>query len=189
MRRKKILLVASKLMSQKGYRGASLQEIADHVGIHKSTLFHYFKNKEELLLEVLKTSIDEVTENLKVIINNEDLSPEEKFKQAIDNHLVLLAKYIDNVNVYHSDIIGLLSRKGKQKYIETRKRYESCFEQIINNIQEHNTGYFDGMDSKIVTFGILGMCNWVAKWFKKSGRYKIEDISDIFFRMITQRNR
>ena len=178
-----ILAVATRLMSQKGYKGASLQEIADLVGVHKSTLFHYFKNKEELLLSILRIGIEDVTRNLVLIAKDEKLSPEEKLRQAIISHLDSLAKHIDNVNVYHSEI-RFLSRKNRRKYIETRKYYASCFEEIINEIKESDSGYFRGLDTKIVTFGILGMCNWMAKWFKESGRFSTKDIADIFCKMI-----
>jgi len=184
--REKIVAVASHLMSKRGYKGASLQKIADLVGIHKSTLFHYFKNKEELLLVVLRMSIEEVTKNLNLILEDEDLLPEEKLRAAIANHLELLVKYSDNVNVYHSEI-RFLSGKNRRKYLETRKYYASCFKQIIDEIKKSESGSFEGLDSKIAIYGILGMCNWVVKWFQKSGPFSITEIADIFFKMITQR--
>ncbi|OPX34110.1 MAG: hypothetical protein B1H11_11445 [Desulfobacteraceae bacterium 4484_190.1] len=185
--RERIIKVSSRLMSQKGYKGASLQEIANLVGIHKSTLFHYFKNKEELLLVVLKISIEEVTENLELILENEKLSPEEKLRQAIINHLDLLVRYKDNVIVYHSEI-RFLSAKNRRKYIESRKYYASVFKQIIDEIKESDSGCFSGLDTKIVTFGILGMCNWMVKWFKGSGPFNARDIADIFLKMIIPRS-
>lgn len=183
--RKRIITVASRLMSQKGYKGASLQEISDLVGIHKTTIFHYFKNKEELLLAVLRIGIEDVTRKLELILENEKLSPEEKLRQAIFSHLDSLVKHIYNVNVYHSEI-RFLSGKNKRKYLETRKYYASRFEQIINEIKESDDRYFKGLDTKIVNFGILGMCNWVAKWYKESGPCSTRDIADVFYRMIIQ---
>lgn len=184
--RKKIIKVASRLMSEKGHKGASLQEIADLVGIHKTTIFHYFKNKEELLLCVLRLGIDEVTRRIELIVDDETLSPEEKLRQAIQVHLGSLVKHIDNVNVYHSEI-RFLSKKNRQKYIQTRKYYESCFEKIVNEIKQSDSNFFNGLDTKIVNFGILGMCNWVAKWYKTSGAFDIEEIADTFFRMLTRK--
>lgn len=183
--RKRIITVASRLMSQNGYKGASLQEISDLVGIHKTTIFHYFKNKEELLLAVLRIGIEDVTRKLELILENEKLSPEEKLRQAIFSHLDSLVKHIYNVNVYHSEI-RFLSGKNKRKYLATRKYYASRFEQIINEIKESDDRYFRGLDTKIVNFGILGMCNWVAKWFKESGQFSTRDIADVFYRMIIQ---
>ena len=185
-KRERIIEVASSLMSQKGFKGASLQEIADVVGIHKSTLFHYFKNKEELLLVVLKISIEEVTKNLNLILEDVSLSPEEKLRQAIINHLDLLVKYKDNVTVYHSEI-RFLSGKKRRKYLETRKYYASCLEQIIEEVKDSDSGYFRGLDTKIVTYGVLGMCNWAIKWFSDSGAFTTLDIANIYYQMITQR--
>ena len=184
--RERIIKVASRLMSQKGYKGASLQEISDVVGIHKTTIFHYFKNKEELLLSVLRIAIADVTRQLEQIIEDEKLSPEEKLRQAIFIHLDSMVKHLDNVNVYHSEI-RFLSNKNRRKYLDTRKYYASRFEQIIKEIKDSDDRYFNGLDTKIVNFGILGMCNWVAKWFKKSGPFRITDIADIFYKLIIQR--
>ena len=185
--RQKIIATASRLMSQKGYRGTSLQELADRVRISKSTLFHYFKNKEEILLEVLKISLEEVAGNLDRIVNDTTTSPELKLKLAISNHLALLTKYSYNVNVYLSDI-RYLSPKKKREYLSIRKNYESLFEQIIKGIQETDKRNFEGMDSKIITFAILGMCNWVSRWFRKGGPFEIQDISDTFFKLIIQQS-
>lgn len=181
--KKKIIRIATRLMSEKGYKGTSLQEIADRVGIHKSTLFHYFKNKEELLLAVLRVAIQEVTTNLQKIFEDESLSPEEKLGHAIYNHLDLLVKYIDNVTVYHNEI-RFLSRGHKLQYLDSRRDYASYFEQIIDRIKAGGPGYFKGLDTKIVVYGILGMCNWVVKWYRKSGPYRTNDIAEIFVRML-----
>lgn len=183
----KIVAIASLLMSKKGYKGASLKEIADLVGIHKSTLFHYFKNKEALLLAVLKIAIEDVTKNLNLIIEDNNLPPGEKLRHAIFNHLTLLVKYKDNVNVYHSEI-RFLSAKNIRKYLETRDHYAACFEQIVNQMKAEHTGLFKGLDTKIVTFGILGMSNWTIKWLSGSGRVSIEEVANIFYKMIAEKS-
>src|SRR5215470_12066232 len=51
--RQRILDAALDLMAEHGFDGMSLQMVADRVGLHKSTLFHHFKGKEELAQEVL----------------------------------------------------------------------------------------------------------------------------------------
>lgn len=103
----KILSVATKLIAKKGYKGASFQEIANKVDLHKSSLFHYFKSKEKLLLKILERPVDEVSVNLKRITVDKKLEPEEKLKRAINNHLTLLTDYIDNVNIYLNEARSL----------------------------------------------------------------------------------
>lgn len=181
--RQKIIHVATRLMSQKGYKATTIDEITSKVPIHKSTFFHYFKNKEELLMEVLRIGLSDVTEKLKLILEDENLSPKEKLKAAITIHLERLVEFKDNVAVYHSEI-RFLSRKNKVKYLEQRNQYACSFEKIINSIKQSDPECFRGLDTKMVTFGVLGMCNWVVKWFKKSGAYGPRDIADIFYQTI-----
>jgi AcrR family transcriptional regulator len=181
----KILSVAGKLISQRGYKGTSLQKISDEVGLHKSSLFHYFKNKEEILLRILEHSTDEVSANLAKIIFDNTLEPEEKMERAIYNHLTLLSKNFDRVNVYLNQVRSL-SKKNQRIYLAKRKNYEKQLEKIVGEMRKK--GYFKGLDTKIVTLGLLGMLNWVAKWFRHDGRLTIGDVSNIFYAMITEKN-
>jgi AcrR family transcriptional regulator len=178
-----IQLVAATLIKQKGYEGCSLQKIADKVGLDKSTIFHYFKNKEELLLRILEKPINEVSLNLEKIMNKNELRPEEKLREAIDNHLTLLTKHIDVANIYLNELRSL-SKKNQRIYLSKRKKYEKDFEKIVGEMKKK--GYLRGLDKKIVTFGILGMLNWVAKWYESEGFSRVKDISNIFYRIITE---
>jgi TetR/AcrR family transcriptional regulator, cholesterol catabolism regulator len=181
----KILAVAAHLIGKKGYAGTSFQEIADNVGIHKSTLFHYFTNKEEVLLKILERSIEEVYVNLEEIANERDIVPEKKLEQAILNHLTMLMKYFDNVNVYLNEF-GNLSRNNQGIYLKKRKKYEQDFRKIILEMKE--IGYFQQLNPKIVTFGILGMLNWTAKWLRTDGSLSIKEVAHVFYHMLVQQN-
>jgi len=44
-----ILNAAILLFSQKGYEGVGVQEICEHAGITKPTLYYFFKSKQGLL--------------------------------------------------------------------------------------------------------------------------------------------
>ncbi len=52
--RERILQVSEDAFAYYGFSGASLQDIADRVGIKKASLFYYFKGKEELYAEVIQ---------------------------------------------------------------------------------------------------------------------------------------
>lgn len=61
-KREEILTTALDVFAQKGYRGASLREIATSVGLSQAGLLHHFSSKEELFAEVLRKR-DEVDEH------------------------------------------------------------------------------------------------------------------------------
>src|SRR4030067_1287876 len=96
----KLLLVAANLISRKGYDGVSLQEIADKVGIHKSTLFHYIKSKADLFSQVFGKSIYDANDKLEKLCNDASLEPEEKLKKAIESHLTDMIQYFDYTNIF-----------------------------------------------------------------------------------------
>lgn len=54
IRRREILLAALEVFSRRGYRSASIREIAESVGLTQPGLLHYFRTKEELFVEVLR---------------------------------------------------------------------------------------------------------------------------------------
>lgn len=58
-KREEILTVALDVIARHGYRGASVREIADAVGLSQAGLLHYFDSRDELLTAVL-TKRDEV---------------------------------------------------------------------------------------------------------------------------------
>jgi AcrR family transcriptional regulator len=66
--RQRILDAALELLAEHGYEGTSLQQVADRVGLHKSTLFHHFKSKEELAHEVFRGLGERLLKRLEPIL-------------------------------------------------------------------------------------------------------------------------
>ena len=184
-KREEIIQVASLLFSLKGYNATSLQDIAEEVGLHKTSLFHYFKNKEEILTEVMEISFKKYTEILDDAIKSRDVSSEEKFKLALEEQVAVICKYKHYINVSLNEIKSL-SPENRGKYTRTRNEYGKHFEKIIKEVQaDEESNLFKGLDSNIITLGILGMCNWIIKWYREDGPLTPKEIYDIFFKMIT----
>jgi AcrR family transcriptional regulator len=63
--REKILDVAEALFARRGYAGVGLREVAESVGLGKSSLFHHFRNKTELYLAVLGRVLERIEVRLR----------------------------------------------------------------------------------------------------------------------------
>jgi AcrR family transcriptional regulator len=63
--KRKILEVAEGLFSEKGFDGASVGMIADAVGINKGLIYYHFKNKDDILISLFQSVIDELAEHLR----------------------------------------------------------------------------------------------------------------------------
>lgn len=60
--RVEILVAAAQLFAEKGYSECNLRELADKVGMKAGSFYYHFRSKEEILDELLKTSIALVTD-------------------------------------------------------------------------------------------------------------------------------
>ena len=66
--RNRILVVARPLFVARGFNAVSMQQIADAVGINKATLYHHFRDKEELFLEVVREEIERATISMQAVL-------------------------------------------------------------------------------------------------------------------------
>src|SRR5678815_5008901 len=66
--RQRILVAALELLAEHGYEGMSLQQVADRVALHKSSLFHHFKSKEELAREVFQDVTEQLLKRIEPIL-------------------------------------------------------------------------------------------------------------------------
>jgi AcrR family transcriptional regulator len=62
---------ALRLFARYGYEGVGLQRIADDVGLHKSSLYHYYRGKLELADEVLDAVLERVLTLVQPLTDND----------------------------------------------------------------------------------------------------------------------
>lgn len=180
----KIKKTALKLMSSKGYHGTSIQTIADQVGITKSTIFHYFKNKEGIFLAILEEHVPAKGKGLKEIADDTSLNGVEKLKTFIFYHTRLMAEKgaILDLNIRETKYFG---RKNKAIYSKMLKEYANNVEAIVRQIQREDKMLYRDLDTKVVANGILGMINYAVLWYKSTGMLSIDEIANHFFKIVT----
>jgi AcrR family transcriptional regulator len=66
--RQRILDAALELLAEQGYDGTSLQQVADRVGLHKSSLFHHFRSKDDLAREVYTGLVERLLKRLEPLL-------------------------------------------------------------------------------------------------------------------------
>ena len=57
-----IAQAAKEVIAESGYQRATLEEIAQRAGMSKATIYIYYKNKDDLFLQVVEELYDAVTE-------------------------------------------------------------------------------------------------------------------------------
>ncbi len=179
-RTQQIIDAAARVFREKGYDGATLRDIAKEAGLLPGSLYYHIRSKEELLRLIVEQPIQDLHAHLEEIVASE-ASPAQKLAQALaaqlrafDLHYPYLFVHIHNVirvDTMHSDM---------QK---RAKRYEEFWQQILS--QGVKIGEFPpDLDVKVAAFAIIGMCNWMYRWYRRDGRLSIEEIVEQFSRLV-----
>ena len=178
---KAIELVASELFARKGFGATSLDDIAEALGATKGALYYHVKNKEEILRLIYLTVLTVSEEPLRRIVEA-DLPPSEKLRRAIEHQTSVAADGSPAMIVFYREQ-HFLTGPFAREIVLRKKAYERYFEQIIEEGQA--SGEFQpSIDSKIATYGLLGMCNWLSQWYRPSGQYSPQQIAAMFENMV-----
>jgi AcrR family transcriptional regulator len=181
---REICRVAATVFYEKGYDGASMQDIAEAVGLTKAGLYHHVGSKDLLLYEIMNYGMDILDEM--VLAKVKDIQdPREKLRQTIIGHidLVVRARDMEITVILHENrsLKGALRTK-----INGRKRaYIEYLENLISQVQQQS-GMPPKISAHLAVFAVLGMVNLLYQWYHQEGVIKQAEISaayvDFIFR-------
>jgi TetR/AcrR family transcriptional regulator, cholesterol catabolism regulator len=173
-RAKEIIAAAAKLFKEKGYHATTIQDVADEVGMLKGSLYYHIKSKEELLYLVTKEPIRELIERQKRLMES-DLTPQQKIIEFTRSHLQAFDANYPHMFVFLQEKASL-SEPVQAEVAGIDFRYEALLEAILHQGVDGRQ-FRQELDLKIMAFSILGMCNWMFKWYYKGGRLTIDEIA------------
>lgn len=182
LRMQKILDTSVDLFHIKGYRSTTLDDVSKEIGITKAALYHYVSSKENLLSKIYIKALESIFENTNKIAEM-DLPPDKKLRFIIRNHVKdIIIKSLATFSVFFSEE-NQLSETDFKKIQEEKKKYNQILENIIE--EGMSLGLFRQTDPRLQAYGILGMCNWIYKWYKiDQSPYTPDQIADHFINLL-----
>lgn len=178
--KQKIKSIAIQLIYQKGYHACSISNIAERVGIQKSSIYYHYLNKEDLLFGILKETMDDLNESLQRSLENVE-GTEERLMAMIRNHLNFHMDRQKEVIISDSEMRGLTA-DNLRSVIRMRDEYDRKMREIIKKgIDE---GIFINKDPRVVANAIITMCTQTSTWFNPLGDFSKEEVIDIYKKII-----
>lgn len=170
-----ILEKASQLFANQGYDGTSLQEIADAVGIKRTALYNYISNKEELL-SLLVADVSERTAERIHALRVEYASDSIELLKALVRMIVLERaaepthfRMLDRIEPSLPESIAQEHREAKRVIVS----------ETIAILREGSLrGQLHVADERVAALSLLGMCNWVAWWFRPGPDHPSEPVAE-----------
>jgi len=172
-----IIAAAAKVFRTKGYHAATVQDIADEVGLLKGSLYHHCSGKEELLYLVVKEPISRLYATVDAIVAAE-LPAGEKLRRATVAHLEAFDRHHPHLFVYLRETANLKGRFRASAQLSP-KLYERFWQQILREGMKSGEFRAD-LDVQVVSYGLLGMLNWLYKWYEPGGRLSVHEVAAQF---------
>lgn len=173
-REQEIIMAAAQVFKDKGYHAATTRDIAAAAGIQQATLYYYISSKEELLYLVVREPIVRLYTQMEDIVNAQ-LPVRTKIERAIHAHLAAFDANYPHMFVYVQELPHLLDTL-QETLRESPRHYQHLWETVLQ--QGQRTGELRAdLDVTATVFLIMGMCNWLHRWYRKGGRLTTETLA------------
>ncbi|MDT3443884.1 TetR/AcrR family transcriptional regulator [Pseudofrankia sp. BMG5.37] len=180
-RRAQIMKAAGDLFERRAYQEASMEAIAQHVGIRKASLYYYFSSKDELLGQMQQEMIEPV-----INAHQSRLS-----EGALDSRGLLLAMMTDLVSLTetHPGHMRIYVERHRElpelirgKIAEQTDRYRGMLVDVLGRgVAE---GVFTVADPNLTAMAILGMCGSTYQWYRPGGKCTAPEIAQYFYHIL-----
>jgi len=154
---------AIRVLAKNGYYGTTVSQIARAAGVADGTLYLYFDNKDDLLLEIIDELTGQFMEEGRVILERE-ASPLDRLRRFAELHLTNLGRDQDLACIFQIELRH--NMRMMKHFSETRMRkYFAILEGLITESQEQGLVRRD-VDPRLTAkllFGALDelVTNWL----------------------------
>ena len=174
MTREDILEAAAQVFRQKGFHGASMNDIADATSLKKASLYHHVSSKQEILLEILDRALQLLLDRISSITNR-NIPADKKLRLMVQEYLQILVDNIDLASVLLFEHRSL-ERRQHARHVPNRDKFEQLWKDVI--AEGVSARLFACANPALTARALLGQLNWTITWFRADGELSIEQIAD-----------
>jgi AcrR family transcriptional regulator len=174
-REREVLEAATKVFSSRGYADASVQDIADELGILKGSLYHYIDSKEDLLFRLMDETHEEVQailEEVKALESDDSLY---LLQEYFARQAAYMTRNVAKMSIYYHDLDQL--SEARHKDLVRKRRVHEKF--VIEQIEKAQAqGVVDkSLDPQLTVNYLFGSMIWIYRWYKSNGKIKGDHVS------------
>jgi TetR/AcrR family transcriptional regulator, cholesterol catabolism regulator len=180
-RRARMVVLASELFAQKGYRATTVREIAEAAGILSGSLYHHFDSKESIGDEILSSFINDVLANYRDAVASAQ-DPRAVLEQVVRSTSHTLTRHRAALTMLQND----------WSYFSTQPRF-TYLGKALREIEQvwitqlelgARAGLFrPDLDAKL-TYRLLRHVLWIPAQWRRTGGYSTDQVVDGLLRIL-----
>lgn len=171
-----ILQASAQLFIEKGFDGTNMNHIAEALGVTRTAVYYYYKNKEAILVALTDNVTRVAAELAEEAAQHKDLSPVDALRTLVGRHVRLIIDHAAQFRIVERSE-DCLPPKRRAAAAQYRRGVIANFTAVIE--RGIKTGVFRVEDAKVAAFAIIGMSNWTAWWFNPEGRKSRDEVAEL----------
>lgn len=180
-RAEEIIDAAAAVFAERGYHGASTQDVADRLGMRQASLYYYFPSKEAALEQVCLRSVGDFVERAQAIAAGPDRAAD-KLVAIVESHLAPVETRGDYVRCFLRER-RFLPRDSARRIGRVARQYEGILQGVIE------AGIAAGelrrdLDPRLTTLALIGMCNAAMEWYGREPNTPLGRIANKFAALV-----
>ena len=167
---------------QNGFASASVQDLADALGLLKGSVYYYIDSKEDLLYRLMEEIHDGIDELLREVQEDTELTAAEALKLYVKKTIAFSARNLKKITIYYHEI-DQLSPAHRREILRRRQDHEDYVTELIRQQQEHGDVAAD-LDASLLSKFVFGSIVWMYRWYKPGRGLSVEQIADTCARFV-----
>jgi AcrR family transcriptional regulator len=179
-----VLNAAAHAFMNAGYGGTTLNDIADRLGATKGRVYHYYRSKGGIFLDVIRFAMHALTDRVLPLANTSDAADVRLRAMAREHALATMEFYpyfrVTTLGVIDIRILRVSGAAGTlpSDILALRDEYEARFiDVIMDGVADAK---FRRVSPRLAAKEVLGALNWIAIWYKPDGPVGAETIANEF---------
>lgn len=169
-----ILHAAAELFARRGFAAASMSELADACGMSKPLLYHYYRDKRQLLFDIANGYVDGL---LRIVeqVRGRKQAPEAAFGALVERFM----QEYEHAQAYHMVLVQdvkFLTEEQRRTVVAKERMVVAAFADSIAALGPR----FDNRELEVPLAMILfGMINWTFTWLRADGPLSYRDMAEM----------
>jgi AcrR family transcriptional regulator len=165
-RKEEILRVAAGVIAERGFYSATVRDIAEAAGILSGSLYHHFKSKDEILIEILRSMVERTQSSYRDIAAGKN-PPEDSVRALVMLGFDVLDTWQTELTILQNDF-ALLERFDDFAFIvEAQNEIADIWRNEIERGKAARVFSAD-IDSRVAYRAIMGSILSASRWYRKS---------------------
>ena len=171
-----ILEAAVKVFARQGFHQSTVAQIAKEAGVADGTIYLYFKNKDDILVQFFDYRAKQVFGSFREAVDGAETSAD-KLRNLVRSHLAEFQRDRDGAVVYQVET-HQNSRLAEAQIREMSQMYRDLISEIVEQGQQEGTIRKDLYLGLVKRFIIGAVDEVINTWLHAEGEYDLVSMAD-----------